>query len=81
MIFSWHGRLVCGWAANHGQDSRATMCLGVSAWVKGGGGLRAAAESGVPGGNGLPLAGWQPADQAWGRDLPRAELGLGVPRF
>ena len=32
-----------------------------SAWVKGGGGLRGAAESGVPGGNGLPLAGWQPA--------------------
>ena len=32
MIFLWHGWLVCGWATNHGQDARATMRLGVSAW-------------------------------------------------
>ena len=25
VIFSWHGRLARGWAANHGQDARATM--------------------------------------------------------
>jgi hypothetical protein len=39
-------------------------------------------QLGDPGGNKLPLAGWQPAVPGLEDEngLPRAELGLGVPR-
>ena len=83
MIFSWHGRLVCGWAANHGQDSRATMCLGGSVWVKVEGVRGIESRCGERRSRGEWTAPCRLAAGGPGleRELPRAELGLGVPRF